>query len=96
MARHLVETLTGLGTVHAQGELLRTTRYELSLWLEDQPGQGSAPVTDIGGHIDITGIAEAVVLAGPDTLTLTLEDGRCLAFQLTNTLGGIKSRGWLP
>ena len=96
MARHLVETLTGLGTVHAQGELLRTTRYELSLWLHDEPGQGSEAVTHISGHIDITGIAEAVVLAGPETLTLTIEDGRCLAFQLTNTAGAITARGWLP
>jgi hypothetical protein len=96
MARHLVETLTGVGTVHAQGELLRTTRYELSLWSDNQPGGGSEAVTDISGHIDITGIAEAVVLAGPDTVTLTIEDGRCLAFQLTNTWGGIKARGWLP
>src|SRR6476620_7073807 len=70
MARHLVETLTGVGTVHAQGELLRTTRYELLLWSDDQPGPGGAAVTDISGHIDVTGIAEAVVLVGPDTLTL--------------------------
>ena len=96
MARHLVETLTGLGTVHAQGELLRTTRYEISLWSDDQPGSGTAAIVDISGHIDITGIAEAVVLVGPDALTLTVEDGRSLAFKLTNTLGGITSRGWLP
>jgi hypothetical protein len=48
------------------------------------------------GHIDITGIAEAVVLAGPRALTLTLEDGRRLAFELTGTGGGIVGRGWLP
>jgi hypothetical protein len=39
-------------------------RYEISLWSDDQPGRGSAALTDISGHIDITGIAEAVVLVG--------------------------------
>ena len=48
------------------------------------------------GRIDITGIAEALVLAGPGNLTLTLEDGRRLAFDLTNSGGGIVGRGWLP
>ena len=43
----------------------------------------------VDGHIDITGIAEAVVLAGPGALTLTIEDGRRLLFQLTNSAGGI-------
>jgi hypothetical protein len=47
-------------------------------------------------HIDTTGIGEAVVLAGPGTLTLTIEDGRRLAFQLTSSAGGIVGRGWLP
>jgi hypothetical protein len=56
-------------------ELLRTSRYDLSLWSDDQPVSGRAAVTDISGHIDITGIAEAVVLVGPDILILTVEDG---------------------
>jgi len=53
-------------------------------------------VASIDGHIDITGLAEAIVLAGPGSLTLTLEDGRRLAFQLTGSGGGIVGREWLP
>jgi len=99
MARVLVESLSGVGAVYADGLLLRTTPYTLSLWSDDKtPETGHAPkiVASIDGHIDITGIAEAVVLAGPGTLTLTLEDGRRLVFQLTGTGGGIVGRGWLP
>jgi hypothetical protein len=50
----------------------------------------------VDGHIDITGIGEAVVLAGPGTLTLTIEDGRRLAFELTSSAGAVVGRGWLP
>ena len=99
MTRRLLESLSGIGAIYAGDVLLRTTAYDLSLWSDDQPGplgeDAKAPAR-IDGHIDITGIAEAVVLAGPGTLTLTLEDGRRLAFQLTNTGGGIVGRGWLP
>ena len=90
--------MSGVGAIHAGDVLLRTTTYELSLWSDDQhraPGNEPA-VASIDGHIDITGIAEALVLAGPDTLTLTLEDGRRLAFQLTGSGGGIVGRSWLP
>ena len=89
--------MTGIGAIHAGDVLLRTARYELSLWSDD--GQGAEDLEAVAsaeGHIDITGIAEAVVLAGPGTLTLTLEDGRRLAFELTGTGGGIVGRGWLP
>jgi hypothetical protein len=90
--------LNGVGAIYAGGQLLRTTRYELSIWSDDQPaapGNDPKTVTSIDGRIDIAGIAEAVVLAGPETLSLTIEDGRRLAFQLKDTLGGIVGRGWL-
>ena len=100
MPRRLLESMRGVGAIHAGDLLLRTTTYELSLWSDDdQPRPPAEVVTSIAtvdGHIDITGIAEAVVLAGPGTLTLTLEDGRRLAFQLTSSGGGIVGRGWLP
>ena len=99
MSRVLVESLSGVGTVHADGVLLRTTPYTLSLWSDDKAAEtreAQKIIASIDGHIDITGIAEAVVLAGPGTLTLTLEDGRRLVFQLTGTGGGIVGRGWLP
>jgi len=91
--------LSGVGAIHGGELLLRTTRYELSLWSDDQPlapGEDPKAVVSIDGHVDITGIAEAIVLVGPDTLTLTIEDGRRLAFQLTSTGGEILGRGWLP
>jgi hypothetical protein len=78
--------------------LLRKTSYELSVWAdESQPRSGVDPETfAVDGHVDITGIAEAVVLAGPDTLILTLEDGRRLPFRLTSSGGAIVGRGWAP
>ena len=42
-------------------------------------------------------MGEAVVLAGADTLTLKLQDGRRMVFQLTSSSGGIVGRGgFLP
>jgi hypothetical protein len=99
MTRRLLGSLSGVGAIHAGELLLRTTRYELSFWSGDRPparGEDPEAVASIEGHIDITGIAEAIVLAGPGTLTLTIEDGRRVAFQLTGTGGEIVGRGWLP
>jgi hypothetical protein len=97
MSRVLLESLSGVGAIHAGDVLLRTTSYDVSRWSEPDPdGSGQAPRTITSGHIDITGIAEALVLAGPGNLTLTLEDGRRLAFDLTSSGGGIVGRGWLP
>jgi hypothetical protein len=98
MTRHLLDTVRGVGAVHAGDVLLRTTSYELSIW----SAGGSAPddpddaLPKIEGHIDITGIAEAAVLAGPGTLTLTLDDGRRLSFKLTSSGGAITGLAWLP
>src|SRR4029453_1365789 len=97
IAKSHLKTLTGIGAIHAGDVPLRTARYELSLWSDDRqtaPEEDLEAVASIEGHIDITGIAEAVVLAGPGTLTLTLEDGRRLAFELTGTGGAIVGRGW--
>jgi hypothetical protein len=99
MARRLLESLSGVGAIHAGELLIRTTAYELSLWSDEQPrvlGEDPKAVASIDGHIDINGISEAVVLAGPGTLTLTIEDGRRLAFHLTSSGGNIVGRGWLP
>ena len=90
MPRRVLETLTGVGEVHVDGELLRRTRYEVTVWTD-----GSDDTVHIDGHIDITGIGEAVVLAGPDRLTLRLQDGRRLPFRLTNSGGGIVGQGAL-
>jgi hypothetical protein len=54
-----------------------------------------SPDEAIDGHIDISDIGEAVVLAGPDSLTLQLEDGRSLPFALTSTRGRLVGRGTL-
>lgn len=96
MAKRLVESLNGVGAMYAGDTLLRSVPYKLSLWSEGDPSATDArpgPVTSIDGHIDITGIAEAVVLAGPENLILQLEDGRRLRVQLTSSAGGIVARG---
>jgi hypothetical protein len=97
MSKRLVESMRGVGAVHAGDLLLRRTTYDLSLWAEDQMAVGgSSTPPKIEGHIDITGIQEAVVLSGPGTLTLTVEDGRRMSFELTSSTGAIAGRGWLP
>jgi hypothetical protein len=100
MPRHLLESMRGIGAIHAGDVLLRTTAYDLSLWADDDLPRAEGDVVRafarVDGHIEIGGLAEAIVLAGPGTLTLTLEDGRRLAFELTGSGGGIVGRGWLP
>ena len=98
MTKRLLESLTGICVIHAGDVQLRRTSYTLSLYADGQPGSvGEEPAAvSIDGHIDITGFGEALVLAGPGTLTMTLEDGRRMAFQLTGTGGAIVGRGWLP
>jgi hypothetical protein len=94
MSKQLVESLRGVGKIFAGDVLLRTVPYELSLWSDPEGGATELPPsTSIDGHIDIAGIAEATVLAGPDSLTLELEDGRRMKFKLTNTGGAIEGRG---
>jgi hypothetical protein len=98
MAARLVESLRGVGAIHAGDRLLRVTRYDLSVWSDDKTSESGTTTADtqIDGHIEITGIGEAVVLAGPDMLTLTVEDGRRLTFRLTGSGGGIAGGRWLP
>ena len=97
MSKHLVEELTGVGKVYSGDQLLRITNYKLFVWREEElPSENvRAADTAIDGHIDVSDIGEAVVLAGPDTLTLLLEDGRSLPFALTSTRGRLISRGGL-
>ena len=89
MPRRVLESLTGVGEVYAGDVLLRRTRYDLELWTNDPDGQVRSETVHVDGHIDITGLGEAVVLAGPEQLTLRLTDGRRLPFRLTGSGGGI-------
>ena len=93
MAERMIEIVTGVGDVYAGDQLLRqvTYRLEISSSLAASPG-GGAP-TSIEGSIDITGMGEAVVLAGAQQLTLRIEDGRRLAFRLTSSAGRIQVQG---
>lgn len=88
MARRVVESLRGVGEIYAGKVLLRSTAYELTVFQDDDPLAPAGGVS-IDGHIDISGIAEAVVLTGPQNLTLRLEDGRQLQVALTDTGGHI-------
>ena len=91
MARRLIDSVTGIGSVQAGNHTLRATRYRLSFWVNDDlPAEsGAAPSQMVDGHIDISGIGEAAVLSGPDALTLTLADGREISFRITSTAGDI-------
>ena len=92
MARRLVDSVTGIGSVQAGSHTLRATRYRLSFWLNDDVPTGAQASATVDGHIDITGIGEAAVLAGPDSLTLTLADGREIVFSIKSTAGDIVGR----
>ena len=62
MPRRLVDSVTGIGSVHAGSHTLRATRYRLSFWVNDDlPSQTADAATIVDGHIDITGIGEAAV-----------------------------------
>jgi hypothetical protein len=91
MGRRLVDSVTGIGSIRAGNLTLRATRYRLSFWVNDdiRPQQGASDAPTVDGHIDISGIGEAAVLSGPDTLTLTLADGREVAFRMKSTDGDI-------
>jgi hypothetical protein len=91
MARRVIETLTGVGAVYADDVLLRTTSYALEVWRDE----GNDESVHVEGRIDVTGLGEAVVLAGPGVLTLHLADGRRLPFTLTASTGHIVGRGGL-
>ena len=92
MARRLVDSATGIGSVQAGSHTLRATRYRLSFWVNDDVPPSAETAATVDGHIDITGIGEAAVLAGPDSLTLTLADGREIAFSIKSTAGDIVGR----
>lgn len=90
MPRRVLETLTGVGDVYAGDVLLRRTSYDLTFWTDDaDDAQVRSGSVRIDGHIDISGMGEAVVLAGADNLTLRLQDGRRLSIRLTGSGGSI-------
>ena len=93
MARRLIEELSGAGDIYSGDVLLRAgVPYQLSVWSDDvQP----PPAVTIEGAVGITGIAEAVVLTGPDKLTLKLPDGRSVALKLTSTGGRFVASGFM-
>ena len=90
MPRRVLESVTGRGDVFAGDVLLRQTNYDLTFWTED-PAEAQPPADSVhvDGHIDISGMGEAVVLAGADQLTLRLEDGRRVSIRLTGSGGSI-------
>jgi hypothetical protein len=94
MSLRVVESLIGVGDVFAGGLHVRSTSYQLSVLRDDEPRADDGELR-VEGHIDITGIGEAVVLAGPQDLTLRLEDGRRLRFALTDSGGHIVGRAGL-
>ena len=94
MTKRLLDTVTGIGSVRAGNHTLRATQYRLSFWINDDLPQGSEAnaTPTVEGRIDISGIGEAAVLAGVDALTLTLADGREVAFRIHSTAGDIVGR----
>ena len=96
MPKHVLESVNGNGDVYAGDVLLRRTHYDLTFWTDVPPGDDIASGNvQVDGHIDLTGMGEALVLAGADQLTLHLQDGRRLPFALTGTGGAIVARGRL-
>ena len=88
MAPRVVESLSGVGEIYSGDVLPRSTPYRLSV-LRDDDSPADATALKIEGYIGITASAKAIVLAGPQALTLRLENGRRLEFALTNTGGTI-------
>jgi hypothetical protein len=95
MAKQMIEVLEGVGEIYAGDRLLRSTTYHLEVSSELTPPATTDSIV-VEGRIDINGMPEAVVLAGVDSLTLRLEDGRTVPFTLGSTLGRIRIHGGLP
>jgi len=92
MTRRLTRRLSGVGDIYSGDAVLRrAVPYELEFWSDDADAGFS-----FTGILAIDGIAEATVLAGSEALSLKLEDGRRLSFQLTGTGGEITGRGGQP
>ena len=91
MAGDAVEYLTGIGEIYAGDQLLRRAWYELTV--SSWEAGASADNPPIVGSIDVDGMGEAAVLAGPDRLMLKLEDGRRVMFNLSSTAGRIRGYG---
>ena len=94
MARREAERLSGTGTILVGDVVVRTTHYEISV-VADAEGSGPEGGVTIEGSIDISGMGEALVLAGPGPLTLRLEDGRRVVFTLVSTSGRMQIEGGL-
>jgi hypothetical protein len=92
MTRRTVETLVGVGALRGGDVLLREVPYRLTRWVDDAAPAAATPHEELDGTIDITGIAEATVLAGVDDLMLWLEDGRGIAITLTSSTGHVVAR----
>lgn len=90
MARKTIQVFSGVGEIYGGDRLLRTTRYRLEVTADSE-----SPGTTIEGSIEISGMAEAVVLAGAPQLTLLLEDGRYVSFTLASSAGHIRVTGGL-
>ena len=90
MPRRVLESLNGVGDVYAGDVLLRRTNYDLTFWTDGPTdGQVRKESVHVEGHIDISGMGEAIVLAGADELSLRLQDGRRLSIRLTGSGGSI-------
>ena len=92
MSKRAVETLVGVGALRGGDVLLREVPYRLTRWVDDVVAPPGAAYDALEGTIDITGLAEATVLAGVDDLTLWLEDGRGVAITLTSSGGHVVAR----
>jgi hypothetical protein len=88
------KVLQGVGEIFAGDRLIRNTSYRLEV-AYDGPAFG-APSTIVEASIDISTTPEAFVLARAGTLTLCLEDGRCIPFTFDRLRGRINVQGALP
>ena len=93
--KHLIEELKGTGKVYSGDLLLRIANYRLFVWQEDaSPAVEPRADVAIDGQIRISDIGEAVVLAGPDSLTLQLEEAAVFRSR-SHRRGRIVGRGAL-
>lgn len=99
----IIASLSGIGNLSKDGRALAVVGYRLSVYQELEPTEASiVPHQKLDGSLSVEGKIRARetrvnfdLLGGivGDTLTLHLDDGRCLDIVVRNSVGDVTAVG---
>jgi hypothetical protein len=93
----LVEEVSGVGDLSAQGEVIRQVRYQIARYqgMHDVSGMPIPGLHRIEGSVDGGGSFDFAPFVG-SSLVLRLEDGRALGITLADRAGRVLAEGHGP